>query len=192
MSHISRLVVVVALAFGLSATVPVIASDNENSFKLEGAWVARVIGFPGLWSYVISSDPSGRTASGHGSVEVEFDANAVCNMYEFPVEFEPSDFGSPLLISIVKTGPTTGSYYSIFYGLRNLVPPSPIKTEIVSIGVATGELEFVAPGKMHGTHYFALYKPEADADGDGFPDEGVMPDCMFPLTTVDTRLPTPE
>ena len=31
----------------------------------------------------------------------------------------------------------------------------------------------------------------ADADGDGFPDEGMTPACVFQLSTVDTRLPMP-
>ena len=55
----------------------------------------------------------------------------------------------------------------------------------------TGVLDVVAPGVMHGTHYFKLYYPDADANGDGFPDEGVPPACVFQLNTVDTRLPMP-
>ena len=60
------------------------------------------------------------------------------------------------------------------------------------IGVVTGELEFVEPGKTVGTHKFALYRPDQDIDGDGFPDEGQTTPYEFELTTMDTRLPAPE
>jgi len=189
-TYVLHLLVILALTFGVSA--PVVADEGDRAFKLEGAWVAKVVGFPGQWSYVVSSDPSGKRASGHGSVDVGFRANYACFLNGFPTEFELTDSESPILVSMLMTGPDTVSYNSIWYGLKDLDPMSPIVNEIVLIGTVTGELEVVAPGKMHGTHNFAIYYPTADVDGDGFPDEGTTPECVFQMNTVDTRLPMPE
>ena len=189
-TYLLHLLVILALTFGVS--VPVVADEGDRAFKLEGAWVAKVVGLPGQWSYVVSSDPSGKRASGHGSIDIGFRANFACNLNGFPTEFELTDSASPILVSMLMTGPDTVSYNSIWYGLKDLGPMSPIMNEIVLIGTVTGELEVVAPGKMHGTHNFAIYYPTADVDGDGFPDEGTTPECVFQMNTVDTRLPMPE
>lgn len=180
--------IMLALTFGL--TVSATAGDRDGSYKLGGAWVAKVVEspLPGQWSYVVSADPSGKHASGHGSVDLGFSTEAVLG----GPYFEQTDSTSPILVNIVKTGPDTASYYSIWYGLKDLEPTSPVKTKIVFIGVVTGKLKFVGPGKAHGTHDFALYYPSQDADGDGFPDEGQTTPFVFQLETVDTRLPMPE
>ena len=184
---ITHLLVIVALTFGLS--MPAMADPGNNAVKLEGAWVAKVDGLPGQWSYVLSSDPSGKRASGHGSVDIGFNANHVCNGQ---AEFEQSDTASPILISIVMTGPNTGTYYAIWYGLKDLGPDSTLTNEIVLIGVVKGQLQFVAPGEVVGTHMFEIYQPTADNNNDGFPDEVASPACVFPMSTTDKRLPTLE
>jgi hypothetical protein len=186
-AYLRYLFVVVALVFGLSISAT--ADAGKGGFKLEGAWVAKVVGTPGQWSYVVSPDPSGRRASAVGSVDIGFSANGACLGQ---AEFEPSDSASPILINIVMTGPDTASYYAIWYGLKDLGPDSPLTNEIVLIGVVKGEFQFIAPGKMSGTHNFEIYQPTADADNDGLPDEGVVAACMFPASTVDTRLPMPD
>jgi hypothetical protein len=53
--------------------------------------------------------------------------------------------------------------------------------------MARGEARFISPGRVEGTHHFALYLPSADGDGDGLP-EGA-PVLTFNATTMDTRLP---
>jgi hypothetical protein len=184
------LLVVLALAFGVS--VPSVAEGGGGAFKLGGAWVAKVTPpFMGQWSYVITSDPSGKRGSGHGSVDMGFSANVVCDLNGYTTEFEPSDSESPILVSMVMTGPKTVAYNSVWYGLKDLGPSSPMSNALTLIGTVTGDLEVVAPGVMQGTHYFKLYYPDADANGDGFPDEGVPPACVFQLNTVDTQLPMP-
>jgi hypothetical protein len=187
-TYILRLLVVLGLVFSVSA--PVVADNDGGAFKLEGAWVAKVVDspLPGQWSYAVIADPSGKRASGHGSVDIGFSTEAVLG---YPY-FEPSDSSSPILVNVVKTGPDTASFYSIWYGLKDLGPSSPSSHEIVFIGVSTGELKFVGPNKMHATHNFALYYPSQDDDGDGFPDEGETTPFTFQLKTVDTRVPMPE
>jgi len=190
-TYIVRVLVVVLLAFGF--VVPAVAGGGNGAYKLGGAWVAKVesvFGGPppaeGQWSYVVSADPSGRRAAGHGSIEAGFNVDLL-----FP-GFEPIDTSSPILVNIVMTGRDTASFYAVWYGLKKLGPFDPVTNEIVMIGVVTGELKFVGPGKIHGSHNFELYRPDQDSDKDGFPDEGETPVHAFPATTVDTRLPMPE
>ncbi|HSG98360.1 MAG TPA: hypothetical protein VLA11_10255 [Woeseiaceae bacterium] len=190
-SYLLHLLVILALSLGMS--VPAVADEDEGAFKLEGAWVAKVVPpYFGQWSYVITSDPSGKRGTGHGSVDVGFSANAACGFTDPADEFDPTDSESPILVSMVMIGRHTVSYSAIWYGLADLGPSSPINNAIVVIGTTTGVLEFVEPGKLAGTHNFALYYPDADDDGDGYPDPGVEPACTFQLSTVDTRLPMPE
>lgn len=183
--YMTHIFAMLTLIFGLS--VSAIAGAGDGAYKLGGAWVAKVIGAPSQWSYMVSADPSGRQASGYGSIDSGLNVAAI-----FPSVFEASDSSSPILVNIVMTGPDTGSYYSIWYGLKNLGPLDPVTTEVVLIGVVTGELKFIGPGKAYGTHNFALYHPEQDADGDGFPDEGETTPYQLQLNTFDTRLPPPE
>jgi hypothetical protein len=37
-----------------------------------------------------------------------------------------------------------------------------------------------------------FYLPSQDADGDGIPDAGETPVFVLPVTTMDTRLPSPR
>lgn len=168
----------------LLLTAPAAMAD-KGAYKLGGAWVAKVIGFPGQWSYVFAADPSGRHASGHGSVDIGFDPAV------FGCQLGDANAETPILISIKMTGPDTSVAYSIWYALASA---DPAPTEIVYIGEVRTETRFVAPGKSESTHYFSFYLPSQDVDpADGFPDEGEIPACSapVPLYTLDTRLPAP-
>jgi hypothetical protein len=164
---------------------PLAMAGDAATYKLGGAWVAKVQGFPGQWSYVLAADPSGRRAFGHGSVDVGFDPAV------FGCQFGETDTETPILVNMEMTGPDTGVAYSIWYALNTSESPA---NEIVFIGEVRSEFTFVAPGKTVATHYFAFYLPGQDVDPeDGFPDEGESPECFAPvaLYTVDTRLPAP-
>lgn len=167
------------LGAGLSGTA--VAGDAKGGYKFGGAWIAKVDGLAGQWTYVISPDPSGRTASGVGSIDAGF--------YLGPA-FE-TDKSSPILIQARMTGPNTGAVHSIWYGLKELAPPSVITYEIVYIGVVDSAIEFVGPGKIEALHDFAIYMAAQDIDGDGLPDEGQTPVYTFQVTTTDTRVPSP-
>jgi len=161
------------------------AMAEKSAFKLEGAWVAKVVGFPGQWSYMLAADASGRRASGHGSIDVGF------NPAVFGCALGETASASPILISLAMRGPDTLVAYSVWYTLRTMDPSN---NEIVYIGVVRSEAKFVSPGKTESTHYFSFYLPSQDVDpADGFPDEGETPACAapVPIYTVDTRLPTP-
>jgi hypothetical protein len=161
------------------------AMADKGAYKLEGAWVAKVVGFPGQWSYVLAADPSGRSAYGHGSVDVGFDPVI------FGCTFGDSSADSPILVNIKMTGPDTAAAYSVWYALSS---SDPALAQIVFIGEVRTEARFVAPGKSESVHYFSFYSPNQDVNpADGFPDEGQTPACSAPvaLYTLDTRLPAP-
>jgi hypothetical protein len=181
-----------SIAVSLLLVSPMAMADKGvGAFKLEGAWIAKVDGLPGQWSYVLVADPSGRRASGHGSVDVGFVPNLLgCSA------FGPTDFASPILVDIVMISPDKAVYNSVYYGLRRLDPSTSggFTSAIVYIGVVKGELKVVGPGKLEGTHYFEFYDPTQDADPvDGLPDMNEIPTCTAPMAvhTMDTRLPSP-
>jgi hypothetical protein len=154
--------------------------------KLEGAWIAKVVEVegqlvapPSQWTYVLSPDSSGRRASGHGTIDV--------GLYT-PLD-EMADAVSPLLIDLVMTGPTTGTFNSVWYGLKKGPTSVGTTAEIIYIGVNHGDINMVAPGKSKNTHNIAFYGPESDEDHDGLPDAGAQP-LAPPIVvhTEDTRL----
>jgi len=156
----------------LLLTAPIAIAD-KGVYKLDGAWVAKVVGFPGQWSYMFAPDPSGRRAYGHGSIDVGFDPAV------FGCALGDANAESPILINIRMTGPDTLVGYSVWYALRK-ADPAPV--EIVYIGEVRTESRFIAPGKTESTHYFAFYLPTQDVDpADGFPDEGQVLACSAPV-----------
>jgi len=167
----------------LLAAPTAMADKGFGANKLEGAWVAKVVGMPGQWSYVLAPDSSGRRAALAGSIDVGFSLAPL---------FGATDRTSLLMANLVMTGPKTGVFNSVWYGLREVPPPSPVTDEVLWIGTSTGTFTFVAPGKIEVLHNFAFYAPSADADGDGLPDPDAAPVHTVQLSTVDTRMPLPR
>ena len=164
-----------AAVFVLSAQVSV-ANDGSAANKLEGAWIAKVEGAPLQWSYVLSPNASGRVASIHGSIDVGIAG---------PIH---ADNSSPLIGEVVMTGPNSGKFTSLWYGISNTPAP-----HIVYIGMNNGEVLFLDPGHVRGKSNIVFYLPSADADGDGIPDPDAVPLAPpFTVNTDDTRLSLPQ
>jgi hypothetical protein len=151
----------------------------RKSYKLEGAWVAKVPGAPMQWSYALSPDPSGRRAAMTGFLQVPIRPGVAV-----PGLFDDLEFMSPLVGEVVMTGPDTGVFSCVWYGLKSGFPFD----EVVFIGVNSGEIQFTGPGKTEITHHLAFYAPTSDADGDGIPDPDQAPALCLPSTSIDTRL----
>lgn len=176
-------VVMTALVAAAAAFVLVLqigaSGPDQGGFKLEGAWVAKVPGTPVQWSYTLSPEPSGRSASVSGFIQVGIK----------PAAFGPfpdADFVSPIIGEVVMTGRDTAVFNSVWYGIKKGFPFD----QIVFIGMNKGQLRFTGPGKAEGTHNLVFYDPSSDKDGDGLPDPGETPVLSIPTaTTVETRLP---
>ena len=169
------------LILGISMPGPAFAGGVRGAQKLEGAWIARVDGFPGQWSYVSSADSSGRRASVHGSIDVGFSVQ----------ELGSYDEVTPFVGASEMTGPKTAVGNAIWYGLKELAPPSIPSHEVVWIGTTESAFEFKAANKMFVVHNFAFYLADQDGNGDGLPDAGETPVYTLQLTTNDTRVPSP-
>ncbi len=162
------------------------SNADQGAPKLEGAWVARVTSFQGQpftgvsqWTYVLSPDASGRSASMHGTIDVPFGPSLPMNVA----------YNTPIIGELVQTGPDTASFNSYWYRVKQGEAGAP--NQILSIHRVWGEARFVAPGKAEVTDHFEIYLPSADADGDGIPDEGSSPINSFIVTNQDTRIPPP-
>ena len=192
------LVMAIALFMIFPATYVIAADSGGGAFKLEGAWVAKVISVNGIegnypfqWSYILSPDPSGKSATVHGSADV-----GVPDFVVFPI-----DYKSPFFGEIVMTGPDTTSFDSYFYGVKKL----PVEEDnpyydsniysnyyqLVYILRVWGTSVRIGPDESEATDNFEFYLPEADGDGDGFPDPDSTPVITFTATTLDTRVPFP-
>lgn len=153
-----------------------LANGGAASVKLQGAWIAKVQEAPLQWSYVLSPEPSGRVASIHGSIDIGGAS---------PIE---ADHTTPLIGEVALTGPDSGKFTSLWYGISD----TPTR-HIVYIGMNSGDIAFVDPGHVMGTSNIVFYLPSADADGDGIPDQDAVP--LAPPTTLhtlDTRLSLPR
>ncbi len=192
MSFKRRSILILALVVLTLSASPILASgQGGEAFKLEGAWIVRVVTVDGVppgtalpfqWSGVFAPSPDGRRATIHGSIEVAFP------------KLVDYDFPSALLGVAVQTSPSTAAFNSVWYLIKK---GSPVD-HIVAIGTARGEIRSVGQGKSETLYHFAFYLPSADADGDGLPDDtdgdGVVdaaPIAAFNVTTMDTRVPLP-
>ena len=100
----------------------------------------------------------------------------------------PADTSSPLIGEVVMTGPNSGKFTSLWYGINQTPVP-----HIVYIGMNNGEILFLDPGHVMGTSNIVFYLPSADADGDGIPDPDAVPLApAITLHTIDTRLSLPH
>ncbi len=180
--NVKRRVVLAALVGMAAAVGPAsqlsAAGASWGANKLEGAWVARVVGVPMQWSYVLIPGASERQASMHGSIDVGLST------------FPGAVGNSPLIGEVVMTGPRTAKFRSVWYVLGP--GGGGLTASILAIGTNNGEIAFEGPGKASGTHHLAFYPPSSDADGDGYPDPGAVP-IPLPLPaelySSDTRLP---
>lgn len=171
----------VAVGTVLIVTQAAWSDRHGEPFKLEGAWIAKVVGLPLQWTYTLSPDPSGRRAAISGSIQVHVPPAIVK-----PGLFADLEYNSPIVGEIVMTGPDTTEFTAVWYGMKKGYPFN----QIVCIGVNSGRTTFTGPGKSEGTHHLAFYYPSADGDGDGLPDPGAVPALCLPATgTIDTRVP---
>ena len=154
---------------------------EPQSYKLEGAWVAKVPGTPIMWNYALSPDPSGRSAAMFGEIQVPIGPSIIV-----PGLFPDLEYYSTMVGEIKMTGPDTCEFSSVWYGMKKGFPFN----QVVFIGMNNGQARFIEPGRALGTNHLAFYAPSADADGDGLPDPGQAPVlCLPPSVSIGTRLP---
>ena len=158
---------------------------HHEAYKVEGAWIAKVVGMPMQWTYTMSHDPSGRKAAMYGTVQV-----AIRPAVVKPGLFPDAEYISDFVGEMVMTGHDTMKFTVVWYGLKKAALDSPFSDNVEFIGVNSGTGKFTGLGQSEVTHHLAFYDPASDADGDGLPDPGKEPKLCLPATiSLDTRVP---
>ena len=149
-------------------------SARQPTYKLQGAWVSRVPGYPMQWTTMFApTDLLGRHATLWGTLEVPIPPQALCT--NVPTFDATSDY----MGEAVMIGPDKAQVTMIGYSLY--------QGQIAFIWMAAGELKFTGPCKGESTFRIAYYLPSADTNGDGIPE--TAPFCVIgPSATIDTRL----
>jgi hypothetical protein len=173
------------LVAGVALLGVVSAGGARGAYKLEGAWVARVVENPVGWSAVFAPDASGRRATGHA----QFDVGPVIPDLGFGVATKDSH----IFVELEMTGRDSAAFMGVWYGIKepSTIFPGLVSGDIVYIGVDKGELTFETPDRLLGIHTIEYYVPSQDADGDGYPDPGQAPVYSTEIHSVNTRLPGP-
>jgi hypothetical protein len=133
---------------------------------------------------IIPTDPAGNTAT-----YIYRTDNGYPNMGATEPPLSEVDYMTDIVGNMVRTGPNTWAFTAICHGTKKVEgQPNP---EMVYIAVFQGTSTYTEDGNTEtneGT--IALYFPEQDVDGDGFPDEGQEPAFCGPVPPVPcTRLP---
>jgi hypothetical protein len=176
----AMVLIAAAALFVLLAQIGV-SGDDQSAFKLEGAWIAKIPGTPGQWTYTFSPDSSGRKATVFGTIQVALQPASI-----YLGLFEDVEFNSSIIGEVILVGNDIAVFNSIWYGVKRGFPFD----QIVYIGMNSGQIVPTGPGKAEGTHNLMFYDPSSDGDGDGLPDPGEEPVLVVPdIITVETRLP---
>jgi hypothetical protein len=145
-------------------------TGNSKVVKLEGAWIGQADnGVRAIVTYS-PSDPSSRRATFHNQMvwPAEVLALAGCDAVTDEIAEE------------IVTGPNTGSYSGIWYGLIN--------GQIVSIFLDSADITYLSPTEKYISHTVEAYLASTDADNDGYPDPDSLPAAVFSATTLSKRV----
>ena len=173
----------VLVATGLS-----VAWMGQPQYQLGGGWIGSGGGM--IWScFQTPLDPAGRTAAVRVNV-LTYGADMAGLNAMFGADTATECTGQAEMISR-----NTGKWAFVAYGTKQGNPP-----QICLIEVYTGTLKYTGPDSFVVDFTCQVYPgpanilglPNADADGDGFPDPGVAPVTSFPGGGIAKRVPLPQ
>ncbi len=182
---LSKKTIVLTTLAAAAATVLVVtqgAWTHDEPNKLEGAWVVKVPGYPIQYSLVMSPSDASRRSAISGSLQVRIPVELLAPV-PFP-EFDPG-ISSAFIGEALMTGHNKAKFTLVGYALNKVAPTleSPFTEKVAFTWVASGQLKFAGVGSFESTAEIAYYLPEADGDGDGFPDADATPLFRLPAST---------
>ncbi len=172
------------LAVVLAATGLSLAWMRPAYYKLGGAFIGSGGGI--IWNAVqVPLDPAGRTAAVRVNV-ITYGANAAGLLTTFGADTLIDHTGQAQM-----TSGDSAKFSFVGYGTKQGNPPA-----ICRIDVFTGTLTFTGPDTFVMNCTVDVYPgpanvlglPNADADGDGFPDPGTTPVLSIPIGATAKRL----
>ena len=176
------------LAAVLAAAGLSLAWNGQPQYKLGGGWIGSGGGM--IWTcFQMPLDPAGRTAAVRVN-PVSYGADIAGLLAMFGADTGDNECTGQA--EMIKRD--TGKWAFIEYGRKGGNPP-----QICVIFVYTGTLTYTGPDSFDVNYTLDVYPgpanilglPNADADGDGFPDPGVLPVSSLPGGGTARRVPLP-
>ncbi len=178
----SAIAALLAAAAGFS-----LAWVGQPQYKLGGGFIGSGGGM--IWtSFNTPLDPDGRTAALRVNA-LTYPAEMAGLFAQFGADSATEYTGQLRMINR-----DTAKWAFIGYNTKQGTPP-----QICAISMMSGEIKFTDPDNFVMTMTNNVYPgpanilglPNADADGDGFPDPGVVPVYSFPGGGTAKRVPLP-
>lgn len=152
------------------ATAASIGWMNQRQHQLGGGWIGG--GASGIWNALqIPLDPAGKTAALRVKTTTLSDAFAGLFAGLGATALNSDAVGEMEMIT-----KDTARFGTVFYGRANTAA-NPL--QLNSIFVMTGTVKFTDPDSIAVSYTIEVYPASADANADGFPDEGA-PDIEIP------------
>jgi hypothetical protein len=176
------------LAVLLIAVGATVGWMNQRQYQLGGAFIGNN-GDGGIWTgFQVPLDPAGRTAAIRVKT-MTYSADTAGLLEAFGV-----DTLSEFMLETKMISRTTAKYSSVGYGLKQGNPP-----QVCLILVMRGTMEFSGPDDFVVNYIIDVYPgpanllglPSADANLDGYPDEGAVPAYSIPGEEHASRVPNP-
>jgi hypothetical protein len=177
------LIAAVLAAAGLS-----LAWMGQPHYQLGGGWIGSGGGM--IWTcFQMPLDPAGRTAAVRVN-PVAYGADIAGLLAMFGADSSENECTG----EAEMTSRDTAKWAFVEYGRKGGNPP-----QICMILVYTGTLKYGGPDRFDVEYTLDVYPgpanilglPNADADGDGFPDPDVAPVMSFPGGGTAKRVPVP-
>lgn len=178
------LVAIIALIAGLLATAWNVMANITPAPVLVPCGIYTGVHPQAFTDTIIPMDPAGNTLI---FIMRNDNADPTAGATEPPLS--EADHLTDYVGNMVRTGPNTWDYTGIAYGTKKVEGQG--MPEILYVGVVQGAVTSTEDGNAMTTDgNFALYMPEQDVDGDGFPDADQEPVWCSPLGgfTI-TRMP---
>ena len=159
----------------LSACAPVAAQQPASTCTMQGAWVGNFAGGPWDTPLIMLNTLTPLDPAGKKMAYVMHWVNADPTLRN--PDFEEADYASDLVGQAVQTAPGTYDFSLVGYGVHE--QPGD-RNEILYIIGINGTLTCEDDANITTDVTLSVYTADQDADQDGLPDEGEVPQCIGP------------
>lgn len=159
----------------LSACQPIRAQEEAADCNMQGAWVGSFAGGPWDTPLIMLNTLTPLDPAGEKLAYVMRWVNADPTLRN--PDYEEADYASELVGEAVKTGNDIYDFSLIGYGVNERAGD---RNEILYIFAINGTLTCEDDANVISDVMLSVYTGEQDANQDGLPDEGEVPQCIGP------------